>query len=356
MKIELSNPPRIFHIPLPNGERITLSDCAHITLGVDEQITLFTDNGNEYDITRKDWGYYATPSLNRRLAHFHLRAVLVRGLNDTFFINLVEQGHEENFQQYLDYHNIRVVAWLDTLEALEHLEALMLSNQYSPQLEITRFAQAYLGKGTHSLLEIKSQFEELSADSFSRKGYVVSKSSNPPVSYEIPIEELDLSTRAFNSLRRAGITSIGDVLDMLVQGTDAMLTIQNFGVNSLNELIIRLQYNGYLAKTELGASLEQRGWTVSHLQNVDAPIPEHPYDVVCFNQVLRNDDESRHLLKGAHRFLRQGGFVFVAVSTDTPYAFSITTFALMAELTEWEIIRIERQQNILFAFLVHKES
>ncbi|MGV2433658.1 MAG UNVERIFIED_CONTAM: hypothetical protein LVT10_01100 [Anaerolineae bacterium] len=61
MKIELSNPPRIFHIPLPNGERITLSDCAHITLGVDEQITLFTDNGNEYDITRKDWGYYATP-------------------------------------------------------------------------------------------------------------------------------------------------------------------------------------------------------------------------------------------------------------------------------------------------------
>ncbi|MFZ4826976.1 MAG: hypothetical protein ACOYLB_06450 [Phototrophicaceae bacterium] len=266
MKIELSNPPRIFHIPLPNGERITLSDCAHITLGVDEQITLFTDNGNEYDITRKDWGYYATPSLNRRLAHFHLRAVLVRGLNDTFFINLVEQGHEENFQQYLDHHNIRVVAWLDTLEALEHLEALMLADRYSPQLEIMRFAQAYIGSGAHSLLEIKSQH------------------------------------------------------------------------------------------AELGASLEQRGWTVSHLQNVDTPTPEQPYDVVCFNQVLRNDDESRHLLKGAHRFLRQGGFVFVAISTDSPYAFSITTFALMAELTEWEIIRIERQQNILFAFLVHKES
>src|SRR5690606_17927432 len=36
--------------------------------------------------------------------------------------------------------------------------------------------------------------------------------------YEKPIEELDLSVRVFNSLKRTGITTVGDVLDMLNRG------------------------------------------------------------------------------------------------------------------------------------------
>jgi DNA-directed RNA polymerase subunit alpha len=63
--------------------------------------------------------------------------------------------------------------------------------------------------------------------------------------YERPIEELDLSVRVFNSLKRTGITSIGDVLDMLRRGTDAMLAIRNFGEKSLDELIEKLEEKGY---------------------------------------------------------------------------------------------------------------
>jgi len=65
--------------------------------------------------------------------------------------------------------------------------------------------------------------------------------------YEKPIEELDLSVRVFNSLKRTGITTIGDVLDMLDRGADAMLAIRNFGEKSLDELVEKLQAKGYLS-------------------------------------------------------------------------------------------------------------
>jgi len=64
--------------------------------------------------------------------------------------------------------------------------------------------------------------------------------------YEKPIEELDLSVRVFNSLKRTGITTVGDVLDMLARGPDAMLAIRNFGEKSLDELVEKLKDKGYL--------------------------------------------------------------------------------------------------------------
>lgn len=89
--------------------------------------------------------------------------------------------------------------------------------------------------------------EELLPDSFNAEGHaVVSESGNPPVLYEKPIEELDLSVRVFNSLKRTGITTIGDVLDMLARGTDAMLQIRNFGEKSLDELTEKLKGKGYI--------------------------------------------------------------------------------------------------------------
>jgi DNA-directed RNA polymerase subunit alpha len=47
--------------------------------------------------------------------------------------------------------------------------------------------------------------------------------------------------RVFNSLKRTGITNVGDVLEMLDRGPDAMLAIRNFGEKSLGELVERLQ-------------------------------------------------------------------------------------------------------------------
>lgn len=63
---------------------------------------------------------------------------------------------------------------------------------------------------------------------------------------EQPIEELELSMRAYNCLKRAGITKVGEVLRKLEQGENEMLAIRNFGRKSLDELIDKLREKDYL--------------------------------------------------------------------------------------------------------------
>ncbi len=64
---------------------------------------------------------------------------------------------------------------------------------------------------------------------------------------ETPIENLDLSVRVFNSLKRTGITTVGEVLELLEKGDEAVMSIRNFGEKSLDELRQKMQEKGYLA-------------------------------------------------------------------------------------------------------------
>jgi DNA-directed RNA polymerase subunit alpha len=63
---------------------------------------------------------------------------------------------------------------------------------------------------------------------------------------ETPIENLDLSVRVFNSLKRTGITTVGDVLDLLEKGDEAVMSIRNFGEKSLEELRLKMREKNYL--------------------------------------------------------------------------------------------------------------
>lgn len=63
---------------------------------------------------------------------------------------------------------------------------------------------------------------------------------------ETPVESLDLSVRVFNSLKRTGITTVGDVLDLLEKGDQAVMSIRNFGEKSLDELRAKMQEKGYM--------------------------------------------------------------------------------------------------------------
>ena len=68
----------------------------------------------------------------------------------------------------------------------------------------------------------------------------------PPRVYDAPIEELELTVRAYNCLKRAGITKVGEILKRMEKGEDEMLAIRNFGKKSLDELVEKLRDKGYL--------------------------------------------------------------------------------------------------------------
>lgn len=61
--------------------------------------------------------------------------------------------------------------------------------------------------------------------------------------YDTPIEELDLSTRTYNCLKRADITKVGQVLEM---DEKALLSVRNLGQKSMEEIRDKLVERGYL--------------------------------------------------------------------------------------------------------------
>jgi DNA-directed RNA polymerase subunit alpha len=58
---------------------------------------------------------------------------------------------------------------------------------------------------------------------------------------ELPIEELDLSERPRNCLKRARVDSIGQ---LVMKTEDDLLAITNFGQKSLDEVIVKLDERG----------------------------------------------------------------------------------------------------------------
>ena len=120
MKFKVINPPREFEVGF--DKQIRIKDCANINLEPNEQVTFETETGVEYDVTRKSWGFYATPSLNGRLQRFGLRGVLVRNRISQYFVLLVEQGHEIEFASYLKSERLKIISWLDSDHSLGSLE------------------------------------------------------------------------------------------------------------------------------------------------------------------------------------------------------------------------------------------
>jgi hypothetical protein len=114
MEVEMKFTPNIPYRKFEVGKKsIVISDCGHLELESDEQITIIRKSGAEYDFAAKEWGFYATASINRRLATFGFKTAVVRNLDtSSLFILIVETGYEEKFYQYLASENMKVEQWL----------------------------------------------------------------------------------------------------------------------------------------------------------------------------------------------------------------------------------------------------
>lgn len=64
---------------------------------------------------------------------------------------------------------------------------------------------------------------------------------------EMTIEELDLSVRAFNCLKRAGVNTVGDLIN---KSPDEMMKVRNLGKKSLEEVMSKLESLGFNLSTE----------------------------------------------------------------------------------------------------------
>jgi DNA-directed RNA polymerase subunit alpha len=80
----------------------------------------------------------------------------------------------------------------------------------------------------------------------------------PPNMLDMPIEELDLPMRAYNSLKRNNIVKVGQLLQL---SDDDLLRMRNFGKKSLDEMKERLRMRGLILpesdESSLGDDLDE---------------------------------------------------------------------------------------------------
>ncbi len=113
-----------------------------------------------------------------------------------------------------------------------------------------------LAQAAQILIQQIRPFAGISEDTLIPEEIHAEEETIPNEIYDTPIEHLDLSVRVFNSLKRTGITKVGEMLEMLERGEETMLAIRNFGEKSLDELKQQLQAKGFLPPDERTAETE----------------------------------------------------------------------------------------------------
>lgn len=119
MEFTQKDPPRRFRVGADGA--IEMADCGSLALSPDEQVTFTTPAGGEFDVARKAWGFYATPSLNGRLPAHGLKPALCRNPAGQLYLLLVETGQEAAFERYLAEQEMDVLCWLDAPDAADAL-------------------------------------------------------------------------------------------------------------------------------------------------------------------------------------------------------------------------------------------
>ncbi|MBM4435157.1 MAG: DNA-directed RNA polymerase subunit alpha [Chloroflexi bacterium] len=85
---------------------------------------------------------------------------------------------------------------------------------------------------------------------------------------DMPIEDLDLPQRAFNSLKRHGIAKVGQLLQT---PDEELLRMRNFGKKSLDEIKERLAALGLIEMPERTAGSDEDEGDVTHLNETEPP-------------------------------------------------------------------------------------
>ncbi len=101
--------------------------------------------------------------------------------------------------------------------------------------------------GEQRIVDAEGQVDRFYKKIEARKQFIADKESRDAArtSLERSILELSLGERATESLSKAGITTVGQVMDKLSLGEASLLAIDGFGRKSLADLKKRLRTLGY---------------------------------------------------------------------------------------------------------------
>ena len=222
------------HSDGPKIVRINAVDACEVTAGsiiCDSDVemldpdmhiaTLNADGRLSMEITLKKGQGYVTAERNKatELDKAPLGTIAV----DSIYTPVLKVNYTvENtrVEQITDYDKLTLEVWTDgTISAKEavSLAAKILNRQLN-------------------------HFVDLSDETYSTEILEKTEDSGKEKTLEMTIEELDLSVRAFNCLKRAGVNTVGDLVS---KSPEEMMKVRNLGRKSLEEVIAKLQSLGF---------------------------------------------------------------------------------------------------------------
>ena len=103
-------------------------------------------------------------------------------------------------------------------------------------------AKEAVSLGAKILNEHLNLFVDLSDEAYDAEIMVVKDDNGKEKVLEMTIEELDLSVRSFNCLKRAGINTVEDLIN---KSEEDMMKVRNLGRKSLDEVVAKLESLGF---------------------------------------------------------------------------------------------------------------
>ena len=110
------------------------------------------------------------------------------------------------------------------------------------QTDGTCTAQEAVSLAAKVLTEHLNLFVDLSGEAYTGEIMVEKDDKGKEKVLEMTIEELDLSVRSFNCLKRAGINTVEDLIS---KTEEEMMKVRNLGRKSLDEVVAKLASLGY---------------------------------------------------------------------------------------------------------------
>ena len=212
--------PKIMYIEADGSGEITAGDIKADSeveiLNPDHHIaTLDADAHVTMELTADKGRGYVSSDRNKQLLDPSIGVIAI----DSIYTPVLKVNYtvdNTRVGQITDYDKLTIEVWTDgTISAKE--------------------AVSFAAK---ILTEHLNLFVELSDEVAGTEIMVVKDDSSKEKVLEMTIEELDLSVRSFNCLKRAGINTVEDLIN---KTEDDMMKVRNLGRKSLDEVVAKLE-------------------------------------------------------------------------------------------------------------------
>ncbi len=131
MKFKKITPNRNFKVGIKGD--ITITHSMDIFLEDDEQVTFkkkIGKNITEFDVCKKNWGYYALPSINSRLKDFNFSTFIISNANKRIYIWIVHNSKKKEFLQYVKNEKQIILANVDSKNFKKYIFKKINKNNY----------------------------------------------------------------------------------------------------------------------------------------------------------------------------------------------------------------------------------